>query len=202
MPANPKQSPAARLAEMRKQLPAAMALVRQRVKRDIHKKWPQLIIFLAWPVICGLFYFWLAGGGTFALLIGVATTVSVLIAEALIVFVTLLYNACLSPAANVHRWALEQAQDDTIQRLSKNATTQEDLQTLLDYHLSKGNIEVADKISQKLMALVDKDAYAELSEESETQGETIKPKSALPDWMSKQDGEDGGQNNLPGWMKK
>jgi hypothetical protein len=62
-------------------------------------------------------------------------------------------GAAKRPGRMVHEWALAEHEKITISSL-KGKTTDE-LETLLQYHLTNGNIEAADRISQKLLNMVD-----------------------------------------------
>jgi uncharacterized protein with ATP-grasp and redox domains len=80
--------------------------------------------------------------------------------------------------------------------------------------MDKGNVEAADKISQKLMAIVEEnDPFVQLENQAKAQSQakdeviqleakdkSIKKPSALPAWMGGSDNEPE-KSDLPNWMK-
>lgn len=62
-------------------------------------------------------------------------------------------KAAKRPARLMHEWALAENEKITISGL-KGKTTEE-LEKLLQYHMEQGNIEAADRISQKMLNMVD-----------------------------------------------
>jgi hypothetical protein len=105
----------------------------------------------------------------------------------------------------VHDWALEEHEHVEIARLT--GKTPEELDKMLQYHLKYGNIEEADRVSQKLLTLIDKGflpeeeqpAPAPKAQSGATAG------NSLPSWMDGSKQEDGEdlkvKENLPDWMK-
>jgi hypothetical protein len=115
----------------------------------------------------------------------------------------------LTPAREVHQWALEEQEHITM--MSLTGKTQEELEKLLEYHLKYDNIEEADRISQKLLTLVDKSnqAYEDPAAASSSSAPAdsvavIEVNSgALPGWLQDDDKASGkaASQKLPDWMK-
>lgn len=62
-------------------------------------------------------------------------------------------QAAKRPGRLVHEWAFEENEKITISSLK--GKTAEELDKLLKYHLDNGNMEAADRISQKMMNMAD-----------------------------------------------
>lgn len=123
-----------------------------------------------------------------------------------------LAKAAFRPGRQVHDWAVEQSKHEEIKKLTGKTT--EELETLLQYHMEQGNIEAADKVSLRLMDMVEGAPHVDEVVIQETPATILKVPggnpsgSGLPSWMS-----DGPattdeleakteESNLPDWMKK
>jgi hypothetical protein len=120
--------------------------------------------------------------------------------------VILMYQMIQDKKNSMHEWALAESEKQEVLQLRGN--TEEELHRMLDYHLKTGNIQEADAISHKLLALVDKDHISQFDEQKPavlqiTAGESadVEPEG-LPDWMKA--GDDKAKTssvNLPSWMQ-
>jgi hypothetical protein len=130
--------------------------------------------------------------------------------------VSLLFEAARKPGRLVHQWAVDEAETQTI--LALTGKTTEELEKMLQYHLDNGHIEVADKISQQLLHMVDgnPDPYGENTPAPVAEvamkvddGVVLKVPagSGLPAWMQDGKGKAAAeeeqqqqQSKLPDWM--
>jgi hypothetical protein len=125
-----------------------------------------------------------------------ALTAIIAVVELVLIFATvrMMGNAVRHPGRVVHEWALEQSQKDTISKLKGN--THEELEQLLQYHLAQGNIEEADKISQRMLHMVDglpldplptpAITPVEIAKKTDD-GVVLKVATGLPSWMAEGD---------------
>lgn len=115
----------------------------------------------------------------------------------------------------MHLWALEESEKQEVLLLRGN--TEDELNRMLDYHLKVGNIQEADAISHRLMAIVDNvgeetvqqtNLLAATPMQHSSHGATAVPNASadnkngsLPDWLSSETEERKKAANLPDWLK-
>ncbi len=136
----------------------------------------------------------------------------------LVVLVTLtlarLFSPMFSKGQQVRDWAVEQQEHVAISTMT--GKTPEELEKMVQYHLKYGNIAEADRISQKLIAMVDgnadtqlQDAGANSTAPSEQSGQLAgEKKQGLPGWLRNDENvspgetiEQADKKKLPDWMK-
>lgn len=97
----------------------------------------------------------------------------------------------------VHDWAIEESQKQRIASLS--GTTTDELEEMVQYHLSKGHIQEADTISRRLMDMVDEPgattATPVITEKDE--GFVLQTSTGLPNWLSKDSGTSSTDSGSP-----
>lgn len=107
----------------------------------------------------------------------------------------------------VHQWAIEEQEHITIASLT--GKTPEELEKLLEYHMKYGHVEEADRISQKLLAMVE-DPNPSDPQTAQAGGAAPQPradadtKEGLPSWMKNDDKQESSEQpvkqKLPDWM--
>lgn len=113
---------------------------------------------------------------------------------------------------SMHLWALEESEKQEVLLLRGN--TEDELNRMLDYHLKVGNIQEADAISHRLLAIVDKEAEAAFGTGSTVPAKAVpgaptvitansdNKNGSLPDWMNNSEAEERKKSaNLPEWLK-
>jgi len=101
-------------------------------------------------------------------------------------FLALTIIRLLSPLSvkgeQVHRWAVEEQEHQTMALLT--GKTADELEKMLEYHMKYGHLEEADRISQRLLTMVEKEdpANPPPSAQLAKPDATAKP-SGLPAWM-------------------
>jgi hypothetical protein len=125
-------------------------------------------------------------------------------------FVALTLMRLLSPISvkgeQVHQWAVEEQEHQVMASLTGKTT--DELEKMLEYHMKYGHLEEADRISQKLLTMVDKEDASNQAPAEPATRQDAKPKSGgLPAWM--QDGTAADttietpqeeKKKLPDWM--
>lgn len=122
-------------------------------------------------------------------------------AEIVLCMLTLhfLLTPVFRPGRVVHDWAVEESKHQSMKALT--GKTSEELEQLLQYHMEQGNIDEADRLSQKLLAVVDGTFVESESEISKPTAIKLN-NGALPAWMGDEEQAEPQQSNLPDWMKK
>lgn len=163
---------------------------------------------LAWAVVC-LLHGWLLGMILLTPMFTLTGAICFFTELALLVLtVNTLIQSALRPGRVVHEWALEQKKHEDIKKLTGRTT--EELEAMLQYHMEQGNIEEADRVSQKLLASVEGHPMPDAVAVSADPGVVLKVKASadsnLPGWLK--DGSEDEQlpeeesANLPDWMRK
>jgi hypothetical protein len=143
----------------------------------------------------------------FALSTGPAWAVGLWLLVWFVVFAQMCARLLLpgNKSEEVHDWALEEHEHVEIASLTgKNA---DELDKMLQYHMKYGNLEEADRISQKLLTLIDKGCLPEEEEPvAAPKAQAATPAgNNLPSWMKGGKQEEGEElqvkENLPDWMK-
>ena len=96
----------------------------------------------------------------------------------------------------VHSWALEHARADLA--LKQDPRTLEEMETLVEIYLLQGKIEQADKISKRMLCLIEQGKETPEKEQEESGG-TISTASGLPAWMNPGEDKDDSKG-LPPWL--
>lgn len=135
----------------------------------------------------------------------------------LLLFLSLTVIRLISPifskGQELRDWAIEEQEHERIKNLT--GKTQEELEEMLQYQLKYGNLEEADRISQKLLAMVDGNAPSdEQKGVSQASAPSDQPaaQKGLPSWMQQdapagqgatdsQEQQAPGKEKRPEWMQ-
>lgn len=132
-------------------------------------------------------------------------------------FVTMrMFGRDFKKAQEIQEWAV--TENEHITMMSLTGKTQDELERLLQYHLDNGNLPEADRISQKLLALVDPvNQFAEVPVEVAVPavappadpGFVLNTAVGLPNWLDESEGKQSAaaepaqpatKKPLPDWL--
>lgn len=90
----------------------------------------------------------------------------------------------------VQDWAIEESQKQRIAGLTGSTT--DELEEMVQYHLSKGHIQEADTISRRLMDMVDGSEQSPAANSpAQDEGYIVKTSTGLPNWLAADANSDG-----------